>query len=423
MILRDPVHGLIAFDGEVESVVVRLLDTREVQRLRRIRSLGAASLAFPGAEHSRFAHAIGSAHVMKRYLQRVARLSSDIPQRERIEPDDARVALAAALLHDLGHGPYSHTFEAVVPGALAHEDWTSRILLDRGSEVNAVLRSIDPTMPAKVERLIHGEHPIGHLARAVSGTFDVDRCDYLLRDSHMTGVRYGLLDLDWLLGSLRLDHAHGASAVTLTVDGEKGLTAVEGFFLARLYMYRQVYLHKAVRAAEAVLRSLFRRLARLGPQRGTPSPLAALLAGEPIDVAGYLDLDDHALESGLRAWSDSDDRQLAELATRLRERRLFKTLRLRKDVTVEQARERLAEVMRSAAIDGDQASIDRVEIDAYIEDATLMVRSGGRLERLLDASPVLRGLSRETFVHYRAIFPPEVRPQVAKAMADLADLS
>ncbi len=423
MILRDPVHGLIAFDGEVESVVVRLLDTREVQRLRRIRSLGAASLAFPGAEHSRFAHAIGSAHVMKRYLQRVARLSSDIPQRERIEPDDARVALAAALLHDLGHGPYSHTFEAVVPGALAHEDWTSRILLDRGSEVNAVLRSIDPTMPAKVERLIHGEHPIGHLARAVSGTFDVDRCDYLLRDSHMTGVRYGLLDLDWLLGSLRLDHAHGASAVTLTVDGEKGLTAVEGFFLARLYMYRQVYLHKAVRAAEAVLRSLFRRLARLGPQRGTPAPLAALLAGEPIDVAGYLDLDDHALESGLRAWSDSDDRQLAELATRLRERRLFKTLRLRKDVTVEQARERLAEVMRSAAIDGDQASIDRVEIDAYIEDATLMVRSGGRLERLLDASPVLRGLSRETFVHYRAIFPPEVRPQVAKAMADLADLS
>ena len=201
MILRDPVHGLIAFDGEVESVVVRLLDTREVQRLRRIRSLGAASLAFPGAEHSRFAHAIGSAHVMKRYLQRVARLSSDIPQRERIEPDDARVALAAALLHDLGHGPYSHTFEAVVPGALAHEDWTSRILLDRGSEVNAVLRSIDPTMPAKVERLIHGEHPIGHLARAVSGTFDVDRCDYLLRDSHMTGVRYGLLDLDWLLES------------------------------------------------------------------------------------------------------------------------------------------------------------------------------------------------------------------------------
>ncbi len=299
----------------------------------------------------------------------------------------------------------------------------ARILLDRGSEVNAVLRSIDPTMPAKVERLIHGEHPIGHLARAVSGTFDVDRCDYLLRDSHMTGVRYGLLDLDWLLGSLRLDHAHGASAVTLTVDGEKGLTAVEGFFLARLYMYRQVYLHKAVRAAEAVLRSLFRRLARLGPQRGTPAPLAALLAGEPIDVAGYLDLDDHALESGLRAWSDSDDRQLAELATRLRERRLFKTLRLRKDVTVEQARERLAEVMRSAAIDGDQASIDRVEIDAYIEDATLMVRSGGRLERLLDASPVLRGLSRETFVHYRAIFPPEVRPQVAKAMADLADLS
>ncbi|MFO0635740.1 MAG: HD domain-containing protein [Nannocystaceae bacterium] len=424
MILRDPVHGLISFEGEVESVVVRLLDTREVQRLRRIRSLGAASLAFPGAEHSRFSHAVGSAHVMKRYLQHVARLSSDIPARDRIDADDARVALAAALLHDLGHGPYSHTFEAVLPGALAHEDWTSKILLDPGTEVNAVLRAIDPAVPAMVERLIHGEHPIAHLARAVSGTFDVDRCDYLLRDSHMTGVRYGLLDLDWLLGSLRLDPS-GSGTATLTVDGEKGLTAVEGFFLARLYMYRQVYLHKAVRAAEAVLRSLFRRLAVLGPQLGTPAPLQALLSGERIDVRHYLDLDDHALEWGLRMWSDADDRVLAELATRLRERRLFKTLRLRKDVPVELVRDRLAQVLRTASPQrgADQGSIDRVEIDAYIEDETLMIRSGGRLERLLEASPVLRGLSRERFVHYRAIFPPEVRDAVVRALGDLADLS
>lgn len=422
MILRDPVHGLIAFEGPVEAIVLRLLDTPEVQRLRRIRALGAASLAFPGAEHSRFAHAIGSAHVMKRYLQRVGRFEGDLTPADRVDDDHARVALAAALLHDLGHGPYSHTFEAVLPGALAHEEWTSRILLDPDTEVHQVLRSIDPQAPAVVERLIHGEHPVPHLARAVSGTFDVDRCDYLLRDSHMTGVRYGLLDLDWLLGSLRLDVRPGAHAASLTVDGEKGLTAVEGFFLARLYMYRQVYLHKAVRAAEAVLRALFARLAALGPQPGTPAPLAVLLAGGTIDTRAYLDLDDHALESALRAWCDSSDLQLAVLARRLRERRLFKTLRLHRGVSPQLAAARLHEVLTNADVPTELGSIDRIEIDAYIEDEALMVRSGARLERLLEASPVLHGLSREAFVHYRAIFPPEARDAVRGAMADLADL-
>jgi HD superfamily phosphohydrolase len=422
VILRDPVHGLISFDSDVEQIVPRLLDAREVQRLRRIRCLGAAALAFPGAEHSRFAHALGSAHVMKRYLARVGRLAHDLRARDRVDDDTARIALAAALLHDLGHGPYSHTFEAVVPGALPHEDWTSRILLDPETDVHAILRTIDPTAPVAVERLIHGEHPIEHLARAVSGTFDVDRCDYLLRDSHMTGVRYGLLDLDWLLTALRLDFPPGATSARLTVDGEKGLTAVEGFFLGRLYMYRQVYLHKAVRAAEAVLRALFRRLARIGPQPGTPRALATLISGESIDTAAYLDLDDPALESAIRAWCDSHDPLLAELAQRLRHRRLFKTMRLRKDVAVRDARQRLQDVVEAAGTPPELATIDRVEIDAYIEDETLMVRSGGRLERLLDASPVLHGLSREVFVHYRAIFPPEVRDQVKLAMADMCDL-
>lgn len=416
-------HGLVAFDGPIEAIVGELLDTREVQRLRRIRALGAASLAFPGAEHSRFAHAIGSAHVMKRYLQRVGRFAGDLSPADRVTDDDARVALAAALLHDLGHGPYSHTFEAVLPGAIAHESWTSRILLDPDSEVHRVIAAIDPAAVGAVERLIHGEHPIPHLARAVSGTFDVDRCDYLLRDSHMTGVRYGLLDLDWLLGSLRLDVRPGATAASLTVDGEKGLTAVEGFFLARLYMYRQVYLHKAVRAAEAVLRGLFSRLAALGPVPGTPAPLACLLRGETITTSAYLDLDDHALESALRAWCDADDPILSSLACRLRNRRLFKTLRLRRGVSPDLANARLTDVLRDLGIPEAHGTIDRVEIDAYIEDETLMVRSGNRLERLLEASPVLHGLSRETFVHYRAVFPPEARAAVRVALADVADLT
>ena len=420
MILRDPVHGLISFEGAAESIVCRLLDTRELQRLRRIRCLGPASLAFPGAEHSRFAHAVGSAHVMKRYLDRVYALSDDLPAADRVDDDTAQVALAAAMLHDLGHGPYSHAFEAVLPHHFVHEDWTSKLILDPDSEVHQVLREIDDEAPARVERLVHGESQIPHLSRAVSGTFDVDRCDYLLRDSHMTGVRYGVLDLDWLLQSMRLLVAPGESRARVAVDGEKGLTAVEGFYLGRLYMYRQVYLHKAVRAAEAVMRALFCRLAELGPQPGTPPGMQKLLQNETPSMGEFLDLDDHAFETALKRYSEGSDQILAELAQRLRYRRLFKTMRLRLDVLPELARERLAEVLAQHHDGPDYvASVDRVEIAAYIEDDRMMVHTGGRLQRLLDVSPVLHGLSNETFVHYRLVFPPELRDTVRTAFADL----
>ncbi len=421
VILRDPVHGLISFTGEVEAIVERLLATREVQRLRRIRALGHASLAFPGAEHSRFAHAIGSAHVMKRYLDRVRDLGSDIPASDRIDDDSARVALAAALLHDLGHGPYSHSFESVIPGGREHESWTSAIILDPDSEVHAVLNDIDPQVPNAVEGLVHGRSPIRHLARAVSGTFDVDRCDYLLRDSHMTGVRYGLLDLDWLLQALRLHVVPGQSAASLAVDGEKGLTAVEGFFLGRLYMYRQVYLHKAVRAADSILRALFQRLTDLPRQPGTPDGLERVLRGETVSVRTYLELDDHVIESALRAYRNGDDEVLRDLADRFVSRRLFKTLRLAPDAPVDAVRAVLDETVRGCGVEPSYyARVDRVEIEAYTEDEAIMVLTGGRLRRLLESSPVLHGLSRETFVHYRAVFRPEDREVVRRALAPFA---
>jgi len=421
VILRDPVHGLISFEGDKERVVVSLLDAREVQRLRRIRALGPAALAFPGAEHSRFAHAVGSAYVMKRYLDRVCQLGADIPARDRIDDDTARVALASALLHDLGHGPYSHTFEALRPAARDHEDWTSTILLDPDTEVHRILCEVDLDLPQQVDRLIHGESSIPHLARAVSGTFDVDRCDYLMRDSHMTGVRYGLLDLDWLLASLRLYQPPGASHTELAVDGEKGLTAVEGFFLGRLHMYRQVYLHKAVRAAEIVIRTLFRRLSEVGPQPGTSPALQASLRGESISTEAYLRLDDHALYTALAAHAEGKDPVLRDLASRIRDRRLFKTLSLRPDAPEDEVRRRLERVLDDAGIQPTYSGVvDRVEIDAYAEDDALVVVRGGQAERLLDASPLLRGLSRETFVHYRAVFPPEVRDAVSESLADLS---
>ncbi|MCA9682937.1 MAG: HD domain-containing protein [Myxococcales bacterium] len=432
MILRDPVHGLISFapragraGEEACRLLIRLMDTGEVQRLRRIRALGLASLAFPGGEHSRFAHAVGSAHVMRRYLDRVHSLADELPAHERIDEHWEAVALAAALLHDLGHGPFSHTFETVLPDARPHEQWTSQIIMDPDTEVHAVLREFDPRAPEAVDRLIHGECPIRHLARAVSGTFDVDRCDYLMRDSHMTGVRYGLLDLDWLLASLRLYLPAGASAATLAVDGAKGLTAVEGFFLARLYMYRQVYLHKAVRAAEMLVRALFRRLLELQQEKGvapagTPPALAMLLRGQVLATGDYASLDDAMLESAMWHYGRGEDPVLASLARALRERRLLKSVKLRDGVDEDELRARLEPLARAAGYDPSYfVAVDRVAVKAYVEDEALVVLSGDRVQSLLEASPVLHGLANQEFVSYRAMFPAAVREQAAAALEDL----
>ena len=280
-------------------------------------------------------------------------------------------------------------------------------------------------MPQMVERLVHGESPIPHLARAVSGTFDVDRCDYLKRDSYMTGVSYGLLDLDWLLESLRLYVPEGAAASGLAVDGNKGLTAVEGFFLARLYMYRQVYLHKAVRAAEYLVRGLFRRLLEIGPQPGTSPAMAKLLRGQTREVADYLRLDDRALDHAIAQYTESRDEVLRGLARRLLHRRLFKTMQLRPEVDSELAQARLDEALAKAGVQPAYlGAIDRVEVRAYSEDpredqGLMVLRGRGQLRRLVDVSPVMHGLSREVYVHHRAVFPPEAGDAVGAALAPM----
>ena len=139
---------------------------------------------------------------MKLLLARLRAIHGVLPEAQRITRQRAQHALAAALLHDLGHGPLSHLFEEAIPGTPAHETWTERIVLDSATAVHRVLADADPAMPARVVDLVHGRHELAYLAKAVSGELDVDRCDYLLRDAHATGVRYGLYDLDWLLRSL-----------------------------------------------------------------------------------------------------------------------------------------------------------------------------------------------------------------------------
>ena len=158
MFLRDPVHGLIAFEGLAERVIHALIDSREVQRLRRVRQLGLASLVFPGAEHSRFAHAVGTAHVMLALQRRILACQQDLPRDQRLDEEAQAEGLAAALLHDLGHGPFSHLFEEVLPQAKRHEQWTEEVLLDSSTDVHRRLERLAKGMATRVAGLLNGRY-------------------------------------------------------------------------------------------------------------------------------------------------------------------------------------------------------------------------------------------------------------------------
>ncbi len=432
MILRDPVHGLVAFESEEDAIVTRLLATREVQRLRRIRQLGLTSLAFPGAEHTRFAHAIGAAHVMQRFLARLRQIDGELPFWRRVTSERARDAIAAALLHDVGHGPLSHLFEDAMPGAMRHEAWTERILLDPTSEVNRVLVRDDPNLPRRVAELVRGEHELPYLAKAVSGTFDVDRCDYLLRDAHATGVRHGEFDLAWLLRSLRLRADDGDGAPGLAIDGAKGLSAIESFILARLFMFQQVYFHKSTRAAEWMIGAILRRavaLVRDGARLPVfPPAFQAAASGELPALDQYLELDDAVLLGAIHAWEDAKDPVLADLCKRLRARALFKTIEIfeaqrqgpaaAESEECRRALETAREISREAGLDPDiYVGIDVATDTPFGDDDSItVVYPRGRPRRPSEVSFLLDRLRGETVTRVRILFAPELRAAVREAL-------
>jgi HD superfamily phosphohydrolase len=432
MILRDPVHGLIAFDGMAERVIRSLLDTREVQRLRRVRQLGLASLVFPGAEHTRFSHAIGTAHVMQALQHRIDACSDELPADQKLDEEARADALAAALLHDLGHGPFSHLFEEVLPHAKHHEQWTQDILLDESTEVHQTLESISAGMSGRVAGLLGGNYRLGYLSQSVSGTLDVDRADYLLRDSHMTGVRYGLYDLDWLLHALTFACVEGRWV--LAVQGRKGLPPVESFFLGRHFMYQQVYHHKATRAADALVRAIFMRVSELILEGTPPEPLLpafrAAALGESISVEEYLRMDDAELLTCLSAWEHGRDRTLATFSKSLRNRELPKTVPLpdhRRSLWNE-ALERTREIVGSHGARTDLTVwLDKAEDVPYPEptdsgaDGLWVTLRHQPLRRLGDASFILGQLRNKRIERPRLIFPGDHRDEVLAALHDVLD--
>lgn len=344
-VFRDPVHGLIEFKDDARPLQT-LLDTRPFQRLRRIRQLGFAWLVYPGAEHSRFGHALGAYHVARRIAQRL-----------QLDAEIGRDVVVAALLHDIGHGPFSHAWESAL--GTDHEAWGARIAAEE-PELAGALAAIDGALPAALARFYDKTYRPSFARKLVSSQLDCDRLDYLLRDGHYSGAGYATYDLDWILHALRIEQVEGDR--NLVVDYRRGMFAVEQYLFARSYMYAQVYHHKTVRAAEWMFLELLRRfaeLARTGDEPPGLAPAGKLARGEPITVDEYLWLDDISVFTAIDRWAGrgldepARDPVLRDLARRMVSRTLFKSVELGDDPGVVAAVEDRARAIAERSFGAD----------------------------------------------------------------------
>ena len=289
--VRDPLWGSIA----VDATAARLLDTPAIQRLRYVRQLGLAHLVYPGATHSRFEHALGAYHLARRALANL-RESGALAA---VAVDEPAIVSAAALLHDVGHYPFSHALEEI--GAPHHEKLAGALVTE-GAVADILRAEIGPDAPQRVFDLICGSSQ-SPLQGLISGSFDLDKIDYLQRDARMCGVPYGEIDEDRLIQAMLVlrDPATGTSSLGIR---EKGLSAVETLLFAKYQMYRNVYWHHACRSATA----MYKRIVELAVERGTVA----------IDALGRY-TDEGLLHAVEASPGDSDP-----MLDALRERRLFK---------------------------------------------------------------------------------------------------
>lgn len=308
-VFKDPVHHSVFVR---DPVIWRLIDTPEFQRLRRIRQLGTSYLTFHGAEHSRFSHSLGVYDITRRIISQFERNDyRDWPREERL------VGLCAALLHDVGHAPFSHSLEQVF--ATDHEAWTCEIVLG-DTAVNRVLREEDEQLPERVASVIRKTYEKPIVVSLVTSQMDADRMDYLLRDSYFTGVHYGAFDLDRILRVLRPCRG------TIVVK-ESGMHAVEAYLMSRYQMYWQVYFHPVTRSSEVVLRTIFLRARTLhesGYRFDFLLPPLRQLFDKKLTVGGYLELDEAMVQTAFGQWVHERDPILSDLCRRFLHRDLFK---------------------------------------------------------------------------------------------------
>lgn len=340
--VRDPVHNLIEFDGgEFEQTCWKILQTGPMQRLRRVKQLGFSEYVYPGASHTRLSHSIGVFHTARR-LSEVVRKSLG---EDHYKKSDAQIAIAAALVHDVGHGPFSHAFEDALKKlniGRKHELRTRSIL-----HTDEVIEACEdfPDLPDQISDLIEAEFPTNIYASIVSSQMDADRLDYMRRDRMMSGTQQSGIDFDWLMSNLEVrkvpvdqDGKFVKKAHTFVIN-DKAVVAAEGYIFSLLYLYKNVYFHKTTRGLEKIFTALVFRIAEL-VRRGNEQaaglssthPLVRFLNDSEL-VGNFLALDDSVILGSLDAMVLATDSAVSELATRLRDRKIYHCVDVTKRMT------------------------------------------------------------------------------------------
>ena len=313
-IINDPLYGFITI---ADKLVFDVIEHPFFQRLRRIEQLGHASMVYPGALHTRFHHALGAMHLMSLAIETLRSKGFDISNEE------AQGATLAILLHDIGHGPFSHALEHHIVTGISHEEITSMFMNQMNIEFNHKL--------CIAIQIFENKYPRKFLHQLVSGQLDMDRLDYLMRDSFYTGVNEGVISTDRILKMLTVDDDE--LAVEL-----KGIYSIEKFIVARRLMYWQVYYHKTVLAVEYMLISILNRARELiknGRQLPCSSALNFFLARQvskeqfiasPDILLKFAALDDYDLHHAIKEWADDSDPILSLLCKSLMNRKLFRVV-------------------------------------------------------------------------------------------------
>jgi HD superfamily phosphohydrolase len=337
--IRDPVHDIIAFDerNELDQVAWNLLNTDEVQRLRRIKQIGGAEFVYPGATHTRFSHSVGVFHNARRLLTVAAREIELRRAPGKYLTDRAEVALLAALLHDIGHGPLSHSFEEAQRSIeihrssfkfAGHEEWSARLIMNPKGKIFEILEARRVGLAKEIAEMIRKRTPADMYEAIVGSSFDADRLDYIQRDRYMTGTGVGAIDLGWLVDNFRVARPPGRPKVHSFCLLYKAREAAEDFLLARLRLYTNVYFHKTSRGFEQMFRAIFQAISEAVSQNKAAEigldpagPLSRFFSNRGQIIENYKNLDDTVIWGALPHLKSPSDPRLSELPRRILNRK------------------------------------------------------------------------------------------------------
>ena len=456
--VQDSVHGLMEFRG-LEAVVVEVLRTPELQRLRRVRQLGMAHYVFPGAEHSRLTHSLGSAHLAIRFGNqlRIEAPKFFVPALVLDESAIADFALAA-LCHDLGHGPLSHAWEREVIGEdFDREQWSRALGLDSrdtliqnkkwhevvgqgllawpDGQLHRLLESHEVGTALRIRQMLGGEYYLPYLPRLLSGDIDVDRADFIMRDAHCTGVAYGRFDLNWLISTCTFGRASDMGGEWVVgFEERKAVRVIEQFLIARRALYDTVYHHKTVRCIEGMVALLLRRLREVlegdSAIRGVSEfvePMIDMMRGEALSPSKLMQVDDFYLSVLIDTIANDliRDDVSVDLARRIQARDLFRQVpveskRIGEFLAAPERREEMYEAIQPFVPGSSEfyVIVDNSETKMFSEplsECSLLVDSYGRASAIRD-HPSLIGYRNGQAAQWRIFTVRQAVENVARVI-------